>query len=70
MVGKIEEQQQEMNNVCTTRNEIEFMKGIGYVSYESQFKERVEALKKSNLYKDHETLKNYVENKWLSCAYR
>ena len=49
---------------------LEFMKGIGYVSYESQFKERVEALRKSNLYKDHETLKNYVENKWLSCAYR
>ena len=60
------------NNLSSAEQEmfLEFMKGIGYASYEGQFKERVEALRKSNLYKDHETLKNYVENTWLSCAYR
>lgn len=67
MVGKIKEEQ---SIICKTRNVSEFMKGIGNVSYEDQIKEQVEALRKSNLYRDHETLKNYVENTWLSCAYR
>ena len=60
------------NNLSSAKQEmfLEFMKGIGNASYEDQIKEQVEALRKSNLYRDHETLKNYVENTWLSCAYR
>lgn len=49
---------------------LEFIKGIGYASSEDQFKERVEALRKFNVYNDHETLKNYVENTWLSYTFR
>lgn len=49
---------------------LEFIKGIGYASSEDRFKERVEALRKFNVYNDHETLKNYVENTWLSYTSR
>ena len=60
------------NNLSSAEQEmfLGYMQSIAYSRSEDEFNKRVDALRKSHLYKDHANVKSYVENTWLSCAFR